>query len=265
MPLGKFESQVLRVIAHNRTPESHVAGATILNREENSPRVSRDIDLFHDTEDVLMQAFQTDVESLTAETYQVTVQNDSPSFKRALVSKDNQTTRIEWARDSAFRFFPAEPDPHLGYCLNCWDAATNKVLAAAGRAAIRDYVDLLHLHAHTLSIGALVWAAAAKDVGLSPGFILEEMQRMQKYPAEEYLKLHMVKLCDPVHLKKIWLEAMREARELFDILMDLEAPYGCFFLGKDGAPQTPTAETLPNLKPHYGSRRGCWPRIVEEE
>jgi hypothetical protein len=265
MPIGIFESEVLRLIAHNRSPESHVAGATVLNQNDDSPRISNDIDLFHDTEEVLKVAFQTDVETLKSAAYQVEVLRDLLTFKRAVVSKAHQRTKIEWVRDSAFRFFPTEPDPKLGYRLNLWDAATNKVLAAAGRAAIRDYTDLLHLHMNALSIGALVWAAAGKDGGLSPGFILEEMQRLQKYPPEEYDKLMLVVPCDPPALKKIWLAAMREAQELFDLLLDLDAPYGCFFLDEQGEPQTPTRETLATLRPHYGSLRGCWPRIVEEE
>lgn len=265
MPLGKFESEVLRIIAENRSPESHVAGATVLNRDENTSRISSDIDLFHDTEDILFQAFEADIHSLKSAGYLTEIQSDFPTFKRVLVSKNNTKTKIEWARDSVFRFFPVESDPNLGFCLNRWDAATNKALAAAGRTAIRDYVDLLHLHTHALSLGAIVWAASAKDVGLSPGFILEEMQRMQRYPAEEYQKLQMVKPYDPVHHKKLWLEAIRNARELFDVLLDLDAPYGCFFLDQNGEPQTPTEETLSTLKPHYGSLRGCWPRIVDEE
>lgn len=265
MPLGKFESEVLRVIAQNRSPESHVAGATVLNRGADTPRISNDIDLFHDTEAILSTAFQEDIHSLKTAGYQTELQRDFPTFKRVLVSKNKVTTKIEWARDSAFRFFPAEPDPHLGFCLNRWDAATNKALAAAGRPAIRDYIDLLHLHTHALSLGAIVWAASAKDGGLSPGFILEEMQRMQRYPVEEYQKLRMVKPCDPAELKHIWLGAIQEARDLFDLLIDLDAPYGCFFLNKDGEPETPVADTLASLQPHYGSLRGCWPRIVEEE
>ena len=265
MPLGKFESDVLRVISQNRSPESHVAGATVLNRDENTPRISNDIDLFNDTEDVLLSAYQSDMISLNAAGYQTELQKDFSTFKRVLVSKKDSRTKIEWARDSAFRFFPAEPDPQLGYCLNRWDAATNKALAAAGRTAIRDYVDLLHLHSNALSLGAIIWAASAKDGGLSPGFILEEMQRIQRYPAEEYQKLEMVKPCDPVQLKHLWLEAIQDAKELFDLLIDLDAPYGCFFLNKDGEPETPNADTLSSLQPHYGSLRGCWPRSVEED
>lgn len=177
----------------------------------------------------------------------------------------NQKTKIEWVNDSAFRFFPTEPDSELGYRLHRWDAATNKILAAAGRVAIRDYVDVLHLHATALSLGALVWAAAGKDGGRSPGFILEEMQRVQRYPLEDYQRLILVTPPDPVALKKIWLQAMKEAKALNTLLLEIDAPYGCFFLNAKGEPQTLTKENLPGLHPHYGSLRGCWPRIMDEE
>jgi len=265
MPLGKFESEILVLIAHNRSPESHVAGATVLNQRDSSPRISNGIDLFHDCEEVLKKAFLSDQATLMAAGYQVELQTDLDTFKRARISKGARSTKIEWVRDSAFRFFPAESDPVLGYRLNPWDAATNKVLAAAGRVALRDYIDLLHLHQHSLPLGTLVWAASGKDGGLSPGFILEEMQRLQKYPPEAYAHVEFVSEVDPVALKKIWLAAIREAQDLFDLLLDLDAAYGCFFLDDKGVPQTPTAATLPSLRPHHGSLRGCWPRIVEDE
>lgn len=264
MPLGSFESEVLRIIAQNRSPDSHVAGATILNLENNSPRFSQDIDVFHDSLEALVHAFATDIATLKSAGYSVNVQLNGESFKRALVGKGGFGTRIEWLRDSAFRFFPVEPDPNLGYRLNRWDAATNKILAAAGRIAIRDYIDLLHLHTEALSLGALTWAAAAKDVGLSPGFILEEMQRLQKYSMEEYNSIQWRVPPKPQELKQVWRSALQDARELFDLLLELDAPYGCFFLNGQGEPQTPTRVTLPSLRPHYGTLRGCWPRIVEE-
>jgi len=265
MPLGPFESEILRCIAKNRSPDSHVAGATVLNLLKNSPRTSKDIDIFHDTKEALTDAFTTDCLSLKESGYEIAVQRDLDTFKRAVVSSENQKTKIEWVNDSAFRFFPTEPDPHLGYRLHRWDAATNKILAAFGRVAIRDYIDVLHLHATALSLGALVWAASGKDGGLSPGFILEEIQRIHRYPLEDYQQLILETPPDPVALKKQWLNALAEAKELNTLLLELDAPYGCFFLDANGAPQTPTRETLPDLKPHFGSLRGCWPRIVDED
>ncbi len=263
MPLGPFEREILLLLAANRNPESHVAGASVLNQGPQSPRTSQDIDLFHDTEEALNAAVTADLSTLQKAGYQAPLISNQPTFKRASVSKDGQLSKIEWVFDSAFRFFPTEADPELGYRLNFWDAATNKILAGAARAVIRDYIDLLHLHEHHLSLGALAWAAAGKDDGLSPLFILEELSRLQRYARIEYESLQLTQPVDPKALKPIWIRALDEAKHLVQETL-LDAPYGCLFLDKSGNPVTPTLETLPHLTPHFGTVRGCWPRIVEE-
>ena len=48
MPLSTIQEDVLRLIAANRSPDSYVAGATVLQRAEDTPRYSADLDLFHD-------------------------------------------------------------------------------------------------------------------------------------------------------------------------------------------------------------------------
>ena len=48
VPIGKFQSDVLRVLAAQRSPESYIAGGVAINRE--GPRFSGDIDIFHDSE-----------------------------------------------------------------------------------------------------------------------------------------------------------------------------------------------------------------------
>lgn len=48
MPVSEAQADVLRRIAENRSPDSYVAGATVLNRGEHTPRYSLDLDLFHD-------------------------------------------------------------------------------------------------------------------------------------------------------------------------------------------------------------------------
>ena len=61
MPLGPFEREVLRLLATNRNPDSYVGGATVLHQTPDSPRSSEDIDLFHDEQESVEQAFTTDV------------------------------------------------------------------------------------------------------------------------------------------------------------------------------------------------------------
>src|SRR2546430_10758530 len=53
---------------------------------------------------------------------------------------------IDWAADSAFRFFPIERDPLLGWRLHLFDAATNKALTLAAHTETGDYVDIIEFH-----------------------------------------------------------------------------------------------------------------------
>jgi hypothetical protein len=110
-------------------------------------RRSQDVDVFHDAPELLLAAYEADVAALQKAGFQVEpVGRVQPEFRRALVARDGMQTKIEWVQDAMFRFFPIEPDAELGWRLNFWDAATNKILAMAGRQKIRDFLDTLFLH-----------------------------------------------------------------------------------------------------------------------
>ena len=64
MPLSRIQSDVLRLLASHRGPESYVAGATPLNRD--TPRYSRDIDISHDREERVSVAALDDTQTLAA-------------------------------------------------------------------------------------------------------------------------------------------------------------------------------------------------------
>jgi len=263
MPLGSFEREVLAIIASNRNPESYVGGATVLHQSPDSLRTSKDIDIFNETVAALAAAKGDDSCALEKSGYEVYFTLKSETFSRAIVSKDGKKTKLEWLHDSAFRFYPVEQDEELGYRLNFWDAATNKALAGCGRAKIRDYIDLIEIHQKRLSLGALVWAASGKDDGLNPRFIIEEMSRVQRYPLGSIAQFQTKEPLEATTMKRIWMEALRTAVQLFDTILT-DAPLGCLFLDEKGKPVCPTIETLPQLKPHFGSVRGAWPRIVED-
>ena len=160
MPHTAIQEKVFRVLRENRNPDSHVAGAAVLHRESDSPRYSGDIDLFHDEVRLVQENAERDVESLRANGWAVDWATRSETFHRAWVTDGAERLKIEWVFDSAFRFFPTEPDPVLGFRLHPADLATNKVLAAAGRTVMRDFLDVIHLLETYLSLGALVWAAS---------------------------------------------------------------------------------------------------------
>jgi hypothetical protein len=111
-----------------------VYGATVLNAAERTPRYSRDIDLAHDIETAVAESALADESALTAAGYTVSWQLRQPMFQRATVTRQDGSVKLEWAYDSAFRFYPVEPDEALGWRLHFADAATNKLLALSGRA-----------------------------------------------------------------------------------------------------------------------------------
>ncbi len=264
MPLGNFECQVLRVLAANRNPDSYIGGATVLHQSADSPRRSQDVDVFHDAPGLLLAAYEADVAALRKAGFQVEPAGRvQPEFRRALVARGGAQTKIEWVQDAMFRFFPIEPDAELGWRLNFWDAATNKILAMAGRQKIRDFLDTLFLHEQHLHLAALVWAAAGKDPGLTPEFILDWALRGNQFRPEDLADVRLEKPFDFVAMKQRWIGIVHESRALVERLPAAEL--GCFYLDATGKPvcPDPASPEFPKLTRHYGSMKGAWPRIVE--
>jgi len=263
MPLGEFEREVLRILARNRNPDSFVGGATVLHRASDSPRTSQDIDLFHDAQESVTAAYELDAATLQQAGFIVEQVGLQPGFHRALIRRSDKVTKIEWVYDSAFRFFPVEADADLGWRLNFWDAATNKVLALVGRQKIRDFLDCYYIHEHHLHIAALAWAASAKDPGLTPELIIDWAARGNRFEPQELAEVRLSKPVDLQELKKGWLEALAESRDLISQLPPAEI--GCFYLDSKGKPVKPDPKSagFQKLTRHFGSLKGAWPRIVE--
>ncbi len=78
MPIGDFESAVLRILAAHRNPDSFVGGATVLHAAADSWRYSQDFDLFHDAEAALAQACDGDSLALRAAGFEVTAAAPKP-------------------------------------------------------------------------------------------------------------------------------------------------------------------------------------------
>src|SRR6202034_3931759 len=95
------------------------------------------------------------------------------------------------------------------------DLAANKALALAGRAEIRDFIDILFLHDSYLSLGAICWAACGKDEGFTPRSLLEFGKRHMKFREEDLARENLARPISLVELKEAWLKAVEQAEQLF--------------------------------------------------
>ena len=238
-----------------------MAGGAVINRSDASPRYSADLDLFHDAADSVAVCANADADQLLKGGYTVEWQIRQPGFYRAQASRGADSLKLEWCSDSAFRFFPVQPDPDFGYALHQADLATNKVLALAGRSEFRDLLDILYLHDSYLSLGAVCWAACGKDEGFTPLSLLDHAKRNTKFQAANLASGYLAQPVALPDLKRRWLEAASAAENLIARLPAREV--GCLYLDKAGTPVTPDPDggALPTLVRHFGSVRGAWPKL----
>ena len=195
MPLSNVQTEVLKLLASHRDPESYVGGSTPLNR--TSSRYSTDIDVFHDRADRVSVAALADAQTLAEAGYNVAWLRQLPLIYTADVTKDEGGTRLDWVVDSDFRFFPTVRDEVFGYILHPVDLAANKAMAAAGRREVRDLVDLLTVHETILALGPVIWAAVEKSPGFTPEGLISEIRRNSNYPADEWLSLRAAEPISP--------------------------------------------------------------------
>jgi hypothetical protein len=105
MALTLFQRDVCRLLAGNRirSGESYVAGGAALNTLLAAPRLSRDVDLFHDTEQALAASWAADRDLLEREAYVLSVFRERPTFVEAEVRRGGDSVVVQWAHDSAYR------------------------------------------------------------------------------------------------------------------------------------------------------------------
>lgn len=263
MPLSPLQQRILACLAPLRTPDSYLAGAAAIHFTPQSVRTSDDLDFFHDSETRVASAFGADESALRGAGFDVTVELSQPGFIRAVVVQGDESTRIDWAHDSAWRFLPTVRDPLGGYLLHPIDLAVNKVLTLAGRDEPRDFVDILYVHAHALPAPALVWAACGKDPGFGPLALLELLRRRGRCHPRDVERLQLHQPFDLQAAKVTWLgilddiEAFARARP--------PAELGCLYWNTETSafvcpPLDAVVGATATIRPHFGHPGGVLPQ-----
>ncbi len=244
MPISEFQSAVLRLLAAHRSPDSYIAFGIAINR--HGPRFSGAIDIFHDSAGRLEKAVQADEAALSKAGYAVTWSPTQRTEKReATIEKHRERMQLEWMTDSAFRFFPTQPDDLFGYVLHPVDLATNKASAAADRRVPRDVMDLVTIHENVLPLGAIVAAAVGKFPGTTP----EEFQALATEQPVDMPVLHRR------------IRSMIEDAESFVAKLPSDA-VGVVFTDA-GRPVQPDVNALDRYRRNPGAPGGLWPSSPE--
>jgi len=241
MALTSFQDELLRLLADNccKTPGSYVAVGLALNFVLGTPCVSRDIDIFHDT-----------VESLI----------------EAEVSRAGVRTEIQWGIDSAYRFFPLVKDEVAGFTLHPLDLAANKLAVLVGRTEPRNWIDVITASRELQPLACLLSAACGKNPGLSPTSMLEYVARRQYNQVEIDDKILPKGAYDAAELCRYWHEEVDRTRQALSAFPREEA--GKAVTNADGSLFNGTDEELVaalkagELQFHAGRIGGAWPRII---
>lgn len=267
MALTPLQRRVCRLLADQRRlgGESYVAGGGALNELLGGSRRSRDVDLFHDTEAALVATWPRDRDALLAAGLTVETLREKPAFVEARVRDEADAVLVQWAQDSAYRFFPLVEHELLGLTLHPFDLATNKVLALTGRREPRDWIDALRCHEELQPLGYLAWAAAGKDPGLGPLAIVEEAARI-RYSSVELSALDFDgPTPDVAELSARWHRAVAEAREIVRTL-PAEHVGQCVLDPRGQLPRFPPGDLARELLTgrilfHAGRIRGAFPEV----
>jgi hypothetical protein len=268
MALTELQRDVCRLLAAARrqSGESYIAGGAALTVALNTSRLSRDVDVFHDSAEAVARSWDRDRAILSEAGYAVTPLRERPGYVEAVIARQKQELIMEWARDSAFRFFPLLEHEDLGLVLHPFDLATNKVLALVGRAEARDWIDTIACHERLQPLGYLAWAASGKDPGFTPSGILAQARRSSRYTHDEISALAFDgKSPDASDLARRWHQALEAA----DTIVTRLPPHkmGRAVVARDGTLFCGTVSDLDRALDvgavgfHAGHIGGAWPQV----
>lgn len=185
MALTQIQRDIMASIAPNRSETSYMAGGLVLN--EAWLRLSDDMDIFHDSDEEIVASADKDIATLKDKGFKVAVDVREYGIVEATISRDRDSTVIQWMSETRTRFFPLVRDKEWGARLHLADLAINKVIASSTRTKARDFVDLVTIDTNYCPLGVIVMAAAGKPPNYSPVRMIDEMRRRGlSIQAEEY-------------------------------------------------------------------------------
>ena len=218
--LSDIQRKIAPLLAKNRSAETYFAGGAVLNAR--TWRVSEDLDIFTDTDEIIPDIVQRDIAALKQAGFQVIIDLEIYGCTEATVRQDGGETQIQWMSETSSRFFPLEADPDWGLRLHMTDLAVNKALAASTRRQARDALDLALIADRYCGLGPLFIGAANKLQKLSPLRLIEQARhRIVTTPLEAFAAVHgRPEAITPAIIKEVGLTALDEAEAFLEAAPD---------------------------------------------
>lgn len=159
----------------------YLSGGTALSEFYLGHRKSYDLDIFTAEEKLILPFSRILENRLKTINFMVNVIRRFSSFVEFEVAYKNQTTKVQLAYDSPFRFEdPVHSD--LDVIVNDYkDITVDKLLAFFGRAEPRDAIDLFCILKNE-DIWKLTDLAAKKDPGFDLYWLAVSMEKVKSFP-----------------------------------------------------------------------------------
>ena len=147
--------------------------------------------------------------------------------------------------------------------------AADKVLTVVSRAKPQDWVEIIQLDTELQPLGYLVWAAAGREPGLNPPFILQWAARARYVEVELDEVEFEGERPTAASLSLQWKAILSEARDVVAFLPWQEV--GKCVLDRDfnllrlGSEELAAALHSGEVHFHEGSLRGAFPKIVQSD
>lgn len=249
MPLTPLQLRVAAVLRSFRTRNNYVAGGAALNRDW--PRLSDDMDIFHDRRRQLPDSVEPELQALRDAGFTVEITTEDVLIVEAILRWHGDETKVQWMDDpeTCRRFFPAIDDDEFGFQLHPADVVVNKVLCASRRQqAARDAVDLVSIVNHYAPLGPLVWAVAGKEPTKSPPQIIRTIRTNAFGYADEEIVAVRMEGENPMTrevVRSILGPALDQALDYCDAVAPIEFS-ACLFIDTSETPVPADEEAVTN-------------------
>jgi predicted nucleotidyltransferase component of viral defense system len=208
--ISKAQKELLKLFS--KLPDSsqfYLTGGTALAEFYLGHRKSFDLDLFTAQKELVLP-FSRILEEELKKNYLSKVIRRFESIVDFEVTIQNESTKIQLALDSPFRF-EQTIDTEFGVKVNNFlDLCVDKLLAFFGRAEPRDAVDFYFILKQK-SFNELIQLAPKKDPGFDLYWLAVSLQKISELPDNiQQWPIEMLKDFDPADLKNLFLKLEKE-------------------------------------------------------